>query len=322
MSNLFFAGLLFFAIPGARAWAIDDVTSETILGTTYQAEALTASGQFQDSHENSSSGWVPLWNLGYTQARFVDTVPAGQVVDINHELTAGLTGEYHENFLVDGTFTYSATPLESLAGFGPTLGVGYFFHFGENSSEEKSTARPYLLLRMSGSLMKYTQTLSGTNRATGATRAARGTNSIDQASIELSAKAKIRRWLKVKVSVKKYSYNRNVADFLNQLDSQLALRSATAGLSSSVSGLPATDTKIEFTFRIGESLDLITSALWSASAVDGSLGRTLRATLEQDFGENWRLGLGVQNQYTPAPADNGNAVSDNQIVFKANYYFE
>lgn len=302
--------VFFLAVFSLRAFAIS-IESETSLGREITGEDLSGTGKFPNSN-HKVKGNSYSWNLGYSNTRSTstDSATGEKITDRTGDLNLGLGLETPGQLTADIGLDYSTTPDENLAQFGPNASIGYTYEFAESDGFHRDVTAKLLL-----SSTEYVQTFTKTRaRRQAVTRPATGNNTIRENSVGLSLSSNVFEWLGIKIQSVKYSYNKDVVRFLAFLDSSRSVVSGRSGLSSTVTGLPDTETRLKVTFYIGEDWTVLLSEAAAKSIVDGSLAWTSKALVSRDFGDSWNAGLGYQQEASPL-------VHDNLAIIDAKYLF-
>jgi hypothetical protein len=240
--------IFFLAVFSVRAFAIT-IESETSLGREISGEDISGTGKFPNSNQKVK-GNSYFWNLGYGSMRSTstDTATGEKITDRTGDLNLGLGLETPGKWTADIGFDYSTTPDENLAEVGPGASIGYTYEFNGNDGFHRDITAKLLFAST-----EYAQTFTKAKaRRKSVTRPTTGNNTIRENSVGLSLSSNVFEWLTVKIQSVKYSYNKDVVKFLAFLDSSRSVVSGRSGLSSTVTGLPDTESRLKLTFYIGE----------------------------------------------------------------------
>jgi hypothetical protein len=319
----------------ARALSL---TSETEAGTAIFTESVEGDGNITPENKDKKiDQW--LWNLALTYSKTSSTDEATQtkVVDKTTEVAGGVDWESADHLTVGLGLSFSSTPDENLVGYGPEINFGYTYEFAKSMANSKTkecalndTAdrtnearqkpsekdakcdsdadagifHPSIGLNEAIQYMSYVEKLNGVTRLRNRTRAVTGTNDIHQTSFQTDLKVKPYRFLRTTLRGTVYHYDRDVNQFLAQLDSARGVRFNNSGLSSLVSGLPAYSGEILMDFYIGENWEVDLSATDAVSITDYTHAWTYKLDVFRDLNDQLRLGLGYERDVAPTATDN------------------
>ncbi len=304
----------FFSLQ-AQAISLELETSQSTQTKTYE---ISGSGDFNKPSDAESNTYD--WSLSADRSRSDSTNSAGNTItDNTTDFVGGLGVELPSKFRFGGSFNYSTTPEENLKSSGLSLSAGYTYNFGETASgpvatkpvmtagdatdmqesREASPAgsefSPYLAVDLNYENLDYVQTFEAKapRFQQGPSRPTTGKNTINQKFTQVTVKLKPYRWVRLKASYTKYSYSRDVSEFLQFLDSHDILGKVSSGFSTALSGF------YDNTVLLGASLfpspdwELALSHSTSKVISDDSLSTTDKLVVYWNFSEAWRLGVGA-----------------------------
>ena len=239
ISGRFWVFVSFFLLnPPVKA---GEISSDTSLGSGVFTQEI--------GYSSSGNGDLSPWAYDLFYSYSVSEVGAtkknsrgsGQY-DHTHTFDFGL-GYEGENSQ-GGSLSYSTTPEEllSILGAGMYFGHRYFF-----KSEDEHFA-PSLKLTLSGDLSRYTQRFSKALAAGRKQRPSAGSDGILQSSVGLSGSLRLFEWLGIKLYGTRFFYDKDVGQFLNQLDQARAISTRLENFSSTLNGFSKEE--------IGVGLDL------------------------------------------------------------------
>jgi hypothetical protein len=274
-------------------------------GSSSKSQAVSASGDFAKGFD---------WDLNYTRT-VSDTTSAANasLQDTSHEFILGLGLETPELFSAGIGVHYTSTPEENVQSVGPEFSLGYTL----KAEKTKDDAfRPRANLELTAATQNFAQNFAGTKtRRNGNTRPVSGENTIEQKALGLKLKFKPWSWFALKASYTAYSYNKDVNQFLQFLDSTKALV-ATTGLSSAVTGFYKNTLLAGVTFYFLEDCNIALSRAVSTIALDDSIATTDKIMLEYEMNESWNLGIGTEKLQSSS-----SAITDQIGILSAGYEF-
>ena len=205
--------------------------------------------------------------------------------------------------------------------FGPNISLGYTYEFSgsapaKQKQKQKTKAEeddedvpfhPDVGAKIQFTSLDYIQTFTAekkVGRKKGVFRPVTGNSNIKQVATAFTLNSNMTSWLSAKATETFYSYNKDPEQFLSTLDSARGLASVTTGMSSTVTGLPQSETLAELTFNFPADWTLIVSESISRSIIDGSNSFTTKMLVTKDLGESWTVGLGWENDKSPLIKDN------------------
>jgi hypothetical protein len=317
--------ILIFLFSSAQARA-HEIESQTTSGTGYLSEGLSYSGE---SKSEKGSGWWN-WNLGYDYSVInvgSSTLSNGKSTGSDH--TSAFSGGFgfSNQWEAGLDVSYSKTKEENLTSFGPAVKLGYTFHLSshkdkkatktpnkkadtgkytdedtdedtdEGTDEGTDDFVPTLRFSVTGKSIGYTQTFAGASVRRNQGKPAKptsGSQSIRQTEINFSTTLAAFSWVNLRLAYTRYSYNRNVPNYLALLDDPRALKNGAANFGSTLSGFSSHDIETTLSFHLPLDLDFDVTGSQSTSAADSSKTLTLGSTLTKTWGESWKTGVGYQ----------------------------
>ena len=323
----------------AQATSLELETSQSTQTKTYE---ISGSGDFNKPNEAETNTYG--WSLSADRSRTEATSSSGNTItDNTTDLAAGVGVEMPSQFRSGASFNYSATPEENLKSSGFTISAGYTYNFDELSKGPSATKpvmtageapdmqesreaspsgsefSPYLALDLNYESLDYVQTFEAKppRLSQGPSRPTSGKNTINQKFTQVTVKLKPYRWVRLKVSYTKYSYSRDVSDFLQFLDSHDLLGKVSSGFSTALSGF------YDNTVLVGASLfpssdwELAASRSTSKVISDDSLSTTDKLVVYWNFAEAWRLGVGA----SVSKSNTSGSTASNQSNLSLGYEF-
>ena len=285
------------------------LSEETSVGSIIFEQTASVDGEFGGTKEHDPD-WD--WNLDYAFER--STTPsdnAPSVIDNTSTYSGGLGWDSQVGFNVDGSLTYSSTPEENLVSRGGTVSASYRWDYAKGApvttnsdtlnTDSKQAAGaafpPTLTTRISGSSTTYTEAFSGTTvarRKGAAVKPVTGSSDIKQTSGSLAMIWRPSRRFRLALTYAHYSYDKDVAQFENNLDSPTGLQRGVSGFADTVGGLPDQSYQAKISYGLTEKLKLIISEQFATLAVDKSPSQTQLGELELSLGESWKITAGAE----------------------------
>jgi hypothetical protein len=290
-------GVSILALSLNHAEAVTSIDSNTSVGSSSLSQSLGFSTEPETNFDLNAS-------YGFSNSKSTDSTTGVTISNDTHQVNGGMGWAGSSGISMAGDLSYSKTPDESLSSFGPRLSAGYTYRF------ESEGFRPTLGIKLDISSVRYTQTFSTDTSGRrgggggGPPRPVIGENAIRQSSAKISIKTRPISFAALKLSFKKYTYDKDVAQFLSFLDSQSAVRTNVSTFSSAVSGLPESDSSVSFILYPIEDWNLTFGATSSISALDQSKGQTYLAEIEHDFTDLFNVGLGTQRTVSSGSTSN------------------
>lgn len=299
----------------AQATSLELEASQSSQTKTYE---ISGSGDFNKSKEAEANTYG--WSLSADRSRSETTNSSGSAItDNTTDLAAGIGVEMPSQFRSGASFNYSTTPEENLKSSGFTVSAGYTYNFNELSTGPAATKpvmtagdapdmqesreaspsgnefSPYLAADLNYESLDYVQTFEANppRLPQGPSRPTSGKNTINQKFTQVTLKLKPYRWVRFKVSYTKYSYSRDVNDFLQFLDTHDLLGKVSAGFSSALSGFYDNTVLVGVTLFPSSDWEIAASRSTSKVISDSSLSTTDKLAVYWNFAEAWRLGVGA-----------------------------
>lgn len=290
--------------------------SETANGNSSFTETISGMGDLGSPNSNSAWGW----NLALTSSvtKGIDNTGSRTLTDRTTEAAGGAVWDFAKKFTLGFGLMYSRTPEEYLTTSGTNADFTYTLQFKRDHNDDPEVFHPWMAFRTGFATNRYLQSFGTTVRRV--TRPTSGDNAIRQNQFNAGIKAKPWSWFKVRLSLKRYAYDRDVNSFLTYLDSSLAVRAGFDGLFSAVSGFPESGSVLEFSFYPGETWELIVAGSAETSAMDGSKATSGSFQANKAFG-NWRIGLGVQTHKAEATTLNPEPLNEGLGLLMVSYDF-
>ena len=291
-----------FLIVSTKAFA-SEVQSQTTLGTGSLTEELS---YFGSSHEESEGpdkvgNWD--WSLSYTYSKINlgasvnATQGASKASESDHTSTFSGGFGYSKRWSAGFDLNYSKTKEEYLSSIGPSLHAGYTFDLGNQKKDDDSDEYfiPTLNLSLTGAATQYTQNFTAAVRSGSRRLNPRaGSQGISQREAELKLAVAAVNWVDFSLAFKAYSYDKNVANFISNLDDPRAAESGAANFGSTLTGFSSKEISVDLTFHLPLDLDLETDYSQSTSAADSTKTNTLRADLSHTWIDRWKTGMGYE----------------------------
>jgi hypothetical protein len=307
--GLFLAALILIGFEHADAVTI---SSETEASSSTFSESLSGSGPLG----GNDSVWD--WDLDLNHTKTTDTSVQGSspIVDETSEVDAGLAWDGPNGWSADGALSGSTTPQENLKTMGVSLGLSCRVPYGQtkkvdhpvmekpapseevDSNDEDEDYAPSLTLRATVETKNFNQTFGATRiirRADGrtVTRAANGSQALNQKAAGLSVKwAPAEKW-RFKVASEVFSYDRDVASFMSLLESPLATQRGFGSLTNTVGGLPNVSYSAAIDTDLTEKFGLELKETYSIISEDLSSSYSTRIVLGVDLSDLWKASMGV-----------------------------
>ncbi len=290
-----------------------NIELELSQGSETKSQELSADGQFGSSdskkkkREKEENSY--LWDLSYTHSTIqVKQQTGGVITDNSHSVTVGAGLETPSRFSFNTDLNYSKTPEENLQSYGPSMVFGYTYEFGkkktfkkknsqkdDNDNDDEEDFKPSVGAELTIGYDNYVQTFGKTARrkANGVARPVTGSNEINKKSGELSLKVHPWSWVSARASYTKYSYNKDVNEFLQYLDVH-AIGHVSAGMEDALAGFYSDTKTVSLSFYILEDWELDLEHSASTVISDQSESSYDKGTVYVDLGETWRLGAGFE----------------------------
>ena len=210
---------------------------------------------------------------------------------------------------------YSNTKEEYLSTLGPTLDVGYTFLLGpqakpkpkkaaqkitpvaEHEDEDDVDFVPNLNLKASVGWLNYKEDYSGTVVGRGplhrsVTRS--GETQITQAPVEIAATLAPLEWFDFKIAYTHYSYNKNVNQFLANLDDPRSVAFGASGFGSTLTGFSSKETLFSLNFYLPLDFEINPEYAQAVNASNGDKTNTYHIGIAKTWGESWKTGIAYE----------------------------
>lgn len=296
------------------------LTSDTTLGQDYFYEGLGYQGRTLNA---SDSEWK--WSAGYALSQSTTESSGTKITDKTHDFSGGGGWRGWKAFDLGLNFAVSTTPSEGLSSSGGTLSLAYTFRFkpstparaadaaqGDDKNEEpesqSSSFNPYFGIGIETGRTAYTQGPPPTKRKSGKIQIP--SIAIQQTLKSLEIFGSPWEWLYIKLGTSIYSYDRDVATFVNNLESLAPL----AGITGAASGFLSKSTEWSASFYPWDDWTLGFSGSTGTNAADGTKSKDLKLKVGWDLTETWEIGAGVQ-KYTSS------GLTQTALIFNLGYHF-
>ena len=331
MKNYLILFILFVYIQPLQASDIGLSLTQTALTKT---KSLSGSADLGNSKAEKTDSSDYLWNGSYTSTSTeVTTANNEKVLDTSTEVSTGLNFSNLNGVSCGLSIDYTKIPDEELTNFGGTLTLGYKYKFknklkSENQTpdiEEADEFVPSLGFDLSTGSVNYDQKFTlQRRRPNGSSRPFSGNETIAQKFNGISLKLNPWEWFTLGLSYKKYSYSKDVNQFLLFLDSHNSINSLSAGISQVLAGFYDQESSISFDFYITENWEVDLSHTITRIISDGSQSRssTLSVNYSYDISKNWKIGVGITGSRSGSSATTtAEDTSDSTANAKIGYVF-
>jgi hypothetical protein len=285
--------LISMFLSATTAFAMNSANLEVSEGSQTTSQEVSGQGDWNTITAKSTETRYK-WDLSYTHSivDFKDT--SGQVLsDTSHTVTLGSSLRTHDNWSFGGDFNYSKTPEENLQSTGVIFSLGKRYPIKSLGDDDFD---PYVGWELSAGYDNYTQTFTReVRRKAGATpRPQTGKDEILRSTGKIAVSAGPWEWLAMKVAYSKFSFNKNVNDFLQYLDVHQAIGKASSGFEDALSGFYDNTLTESIYFYLTETWEFDLEHSQSTVAADKSTATYDRATLLWDMTDKWTVSLGVE----------------------------
>ncbi len=300
---VFWLGMGSFAFFSAAplAHAGNSLTSESSAGSSTFSEGVSVTGDVDlPAGEDEEKSWN--WKLAYNYSTSPPTAAANgtSVRSATSQFIGGVG--YQSDWTADLDLNFSRTPSEALKSFGPTLSVGYTIDFASEDEFE-----PSVDLTLSLGTTSYQQDFTSDTLPTKRRKPRGSTTSekIRQNSIRPQLTVSPISWLSASLSYTRYTYDRDVAEFLSFLNQPQSIRLGVGGFADTLDGFAEQSTDVSATLHLATDWDLEGSATWTRSKSSGALTHGWGTKLETRVWAPVSLALGVERNISPdQPAEN------------------
>lgn len=261
------------------------------------------------------------WDASGGRSRTQSTSTTGtEIIDNTTSASGGLGVDFPSGLSVGGDYSISVTPEELLTSMGPSAYLSYTHKFlppqvvkkgVDTESDEAEGYAQRLGFKLGVASQRYDQQFeqsASPRRGAGSARPTTGHNTIDQRALELSLKYKPLEWLRFKIKSVRYSYSRDVNEFMSYLDSQ-DKRTTTSGFNSALSGFSSSEYGGEIDFYFLDNWEVDLASKTSINASDNSLTKTYKVEVYLDFLKAWRIGLGTTRYVYDTSTSTNNSLS-------------
>ena len=322
------------ALFASQAQAEFTLESETSAGSGNFSQELTVAGEIPElgmgkaapSRHPENASWN--WKLGYTSSTSPPAPAAnGPSVKASSSQFIGGFG-YRANWSADLNLIYASTPSEELTSFGSTLNLGYTFRFGSESGapQSKTTARkisqksveqneededevfvPSLELALALGTTGFDQSFSSASVATkrGKPHSLTTSEKIRQNLVKPELTGTPVPWFTLSAAYTRYTYNRDVNEFLNYLNQPRSIRIGVGGFADTLDGFADHSGELTATLHLGENWDFESSVTLTRSKSTDSLTHGWSTRLESRSLDPVVFSLGAERDTSPdQPAEN------------------
>ncbi len=209
------------------------------------------------------------------------------------ELTAISTSveyEFKNKFLLGGGLNYSNSKADLVTGIEPHITIGGTINLEEETNSDKFTPTLDLTLDLGSNHISQTPGLTtgpGPNPVVRIRQL-----DLTQKSAGLNIVANPWEWVSLRLSLIKYTYDKNVADFINSLQGARFFVSRSSSFANSISTLPAYLNEIALTFYFLEKFNFKADYSTAQEAANGDRDQDISGTLGYAIFESWTLALG------------------------------
>jgi len=315
------ASVGFFALltlPYSQKAMALDVSSETSRGSFILEEDLNIDGDFEPKvpeedekkvklkkskkEEDVKTKWVWSIEYSYTQTSSYQTGATLNssilIVDEASDLNLSTGADKEDDFAYGLGIDYSETPEESLKDFGPNIYLSETYKLGKakTSPAEEDEFTRTIAFKLTLQDLSYVQTFFGTVglTQTSKSRPVIGSSTINQFAPELEATLGLLDSLTLKATYTYYMYDRDVNQFLNNLNSPRSVSTGAAGFASAISGFPSSEVEIDINWFPFDDWEFDEEATDTITETDGSHGYTFKEVALATVFTSWKFGLSYE----------------------------
>lgn len=272
------------------------MSEESQYKSTLFSQSINADGEAGgDVDKDVDPPWT--FNAGFNSTRAVSDNPGGApIVDITKEFSLGGGWRDRVGPGVDLQLISANTPQEQLVTRGGTLSPSYRWEYGggHKGGEDSSSFKPYFEIKVNFADTNYLESFSGSVRNKKILRPVSGTAELLQGMYGVKLTWKPAHDWRFSLETDHYSYNRDVTQFQNQLDSPAALLRGISGFSSTVGGLPRTNSTASIAWGFADNWKDTLTMTGEIAALDGSLTTLTKDTFEYKISGQWRTTFGAE----------------------------
>lgn len=296
--------LLMLASP---TFAID-LLEETDWGSTIFEQSVTAGAEFGGSNIRDAPWDV---NASYAYSHMVTPNPGSDpIVDDSDDWSGGLGWTGDQGLSVVVNLNYDITPAESLVARGGTATLSYKWKY-EGQPKDEDAYSPSLTFKVDLGTSNYLETFTGMEprkKKGAAPRPVSGTEEIRQTTIQPALTWRPHEDWKIDAGIEADIYNRDVAQFENNLDSNAAVNLGASGFSSTIGGLPRVTYNFSVAWYFSDDWRVVASEAWAVLAADGTNSTTTKLTLDYSFAKIWRVTAGAEYLFSETLTDTAGIV--------------
>jgi hypothetical protein len=246
----------------STAAAAGEIASDTSIGSGIFTERVGYSG----SGAEASSPWSYDASYSFSASEVgAARKNAGGTGQVDHTHTIDFGIGYEGDHSQGGSLSYSRTPEELLT----VLGAGLYFGHRYSIGSQDDHFEPSLKITLSGDLSHYTQKFSKSSLVGRKQRPGAGSEGIVQSSIGLSGTWKPLEWLGFRLSGTRYFYDKDVSQFIAQLDQARAISTRISNFTNTLSGFSREELNLGTDFELPESFGLIIDYTLAHAQVSG-----------------------------------------------------
>ena len=281
--KIFFKVLLcLFFLSKAKATTLDLSTSKS---DQTQSSSLGLDGDFNESIMN--------WSASVSQSKTKTTNPTSgeTITDTTRDYSAGFGFSNPNQIYGNLSLSYSATPEENILNLGPTASIGYTYKFEPKTDAD--TFKPAIGLNLKYGQQNYIQTFTPQQRISikAGPKPTSGNSQIIQRLAALAIKIKPVDWFQLKLTSIRYSYSKDVAGFLQNIDSQPVQPTNTSGLSNALSGFYESTFDIALIFYLFDDWELDLTNSSSKLSSDQSTANSNEIEIGYDINNSWKISI-------------------------------
>jgi hypothetical protein len=319
---LFEVAILVSLFMSNLVMASSNITSKLLLGPAGFDETLSGTGDFQ---KRANPKREPLsWSLDAEVAEVQTTDDNGNpLIEHNDTFDGGVDYVTSSWFGAGAEYTYAMTPEESLVNSGPEFHISEKFKLADvpattqtpskTKSKDKDDEKS-IKIKEGVKIFRYLQTFNSSLQSKkGVTYPLIGYNTLRQTSAELFTTLDIFDGLTVEYNFSYYFYDRNVASFLQYLNSSVAATLGAGGFGSSVTGFPMASHDLTLTIDLIGDWSTELECIDDIQVVDLSSAWTMSGIIYRDLG-SWKFGLGYEYETSEI-------LTTDYVVISAEYSF-
>ena len=157
---------------------------------------------------------------------------------------------------------------------------------------------------LTGGSTQYSQGALAVRPGVGRKPIPRKAQDIQQKQVELAMTVSPWDWCDLKIAYTSFSYNRDVATYLANLDNPQALKSGAATFGSTLTGFSSKESEVELTFHLPYDIDLVPNFIQSTNAANASKTNTAELNVFKTWADTWKTGLGYEDSQSTTNEQN------------------